>query len=171
MKRTTSKIPLTPGQAVTAHGWRRARTCLSWGDVLADEHMTFRFLNETCRLPEQTLFTLQPDLQAWVRAGRVTVEDAPSMTMWAAHPIKDFRADLADLIRLEWTPDVFRRVGVTFADLLEAGLTPETMGLFGFTLHGWATLGLTRAYAEQIPMHTIYRLFRIPRQDVLASLR
>ena len=47
MKRTTSKIPLTAGQAVTVHGWIRARTCLSWGDVLADDRMTFRFLNET----------------------------------------------------------------------------------------------------------------------------
>ena len=45
------------------------------------------------------------------------------------------------------------------------------MRIFGFTLHGWATLGMTRAYAERIPVHTLFQLFRVPRPDVLASLR
>ena len=167
----TSKIPLTPGQAVTAHGWIRARTCLSWGDVLADDRMTFRFLHATCRLSEQALFTLQPDLQAWIKAGRASAEDCPAMAMWAAHPIKDFESDLADLIRLGWPPETFRKAGVTFNDLVEAGLTPDTMMLFGFTLNGWATLGLPRSYAEMVPVHTLYRLFRMQRADVLSSLR
>jgi hypothetical protein len=56
-------------------------------------------------------------------------------------------------------------------DLTAVGLTPENMRIFGFTLHGWATLGMTRAYAERIPMHTLFQLFRVPRPDVLASLR
>lgn len=56
-------------------------------------------------------------------------------------------------------------------DLQTAGLTPETMILFGYTLHGWATLGLTRAYAEGIAPQTLYRLFGMTRQDVLAGLK
>ncbi len=165
------KIPLTPGQAVTAHGWIRARRCLTWGDVLSNDALTFKFLLATVRLPEHTLFALQPDLEAWVRAERATLEDAPHMLAWGAHPIRDFRADLADLIRMGWSPDAFKRLGVTMDDLTAVGLTPDNMRIFGFTLHGWATLGMTRAYAERIPMHTLYQLFRVPRPDVLASLR
>lgn len=165
------KIPLTPGQAVTAHGWIRARRCLTWGDVLSNDTLTFKFLLATVRLPEHTLFALQPDLEAWVKAERATLEDAPHMLAWGAHPIRDFRADLADLIRMQWSPDTFKRLGVTMDDLTAVGLTPDNMRIFGFTLHGWATLGLTRAYAERIPVHTLFQLFRVPRPDVLASLR
>lgn len=165
------KIPLTPGQAVTVHGWIRARRCLTWGDVLSNDALTFKFLLATARLPEQTLFTLQPDLDSWVKAERATLEDAPHMLAWGAHPIRDFRADLADLIRMGWSPDTFKRLGVSMDDLTGVGLTPDTMLLFGFTLHGWATLGMTRAFAEKIPVHTLFRLFRVPRPDVLASLR
>ena len=165
------KIPLTPGQAVTAHGWVRARCCLTWGDVLANEGLTFRFLLNTCRLPESQLFTLQPDLEAWVKADRATLEDAPHMAAWGAHPIRDFHADLAELIRMGWPPETFKRLGVTVDDMAGVGLSPDTMMLFGFTLHGWATLGLSRAFAERIPVHTLFRLFKMPRMDVLASLR
>ena len=63
------------------------------------------------------------------------------------------------------------QMGVGMQDLVELGMTPETMALFGFTLSGWSMIGLTRAYAENIPMHTLYRVFRIARQDVLASLK
>lgn len=165
------KIPLTPGQAVTVHGWVRARRCLTWGDVLANEALTFKFLLNTCRLTDSQLFVLQPDLDAWIRAERVALEDAPHMAAWGAHPIRDFHADLAQLINTDWPPETFRRLGVTVDDLAGVGLTPDTMVLFGFTLHGWATLGLSRAFAERIPVHTLYRLFRMPRGDVLASLR
>ena len=56
-------------------------------------------------------------------------------------------------------------------DLQGLGLTPETMILFGYTLHGWSQLGLTRAYAEGIAPQTLYRLFGMPRADVLAALK
>lgn len=165
------KIPLTPGQAVTVHGWIRARRCLTWGDVLSRDEVTFRFLLNQCRLPEHVLFTLQPDLESWIKTDRAKLEDAPNMLAWGAHPIRDFHADLAELIRMEWTPETFKRLGVTVDDLVSVGLTPDTMMLFGFTLHGWATIGLSRDFAERIPPHTLFRLFRMPRMDVLASLR
>ena len=165
------KIPLTAGQAVTVHGWIRARRCLTWGDVLSNDALTFRFLLASANLPEHALFTLQPDLESWVKSERATLEDAPHMMAWGVHPIRDLHADLADLVRTHWTPETFKRLGVTMDDLTAVGLTPNNMRIFGFTLHGWATLGMTRAFAETIPVHTLFQLFRVPRPDVLASLR
>jgi hypothetical protein len=184
------KILLTPGQAVTAHGWARARRHLTWGDVLANERLTFSFLRDKCALPEHALHTLQPDIEAWVRAERVAVEDAPRLGLWGAHPIRDLHADFGALIRMHWAPEALKRMGVGLQarmgvrlasslvliwflaqDLQGVGLTPETMFLFGYTLHGWVTLGLTRAYAEGIAPSTLYRLFGMTRQDVLAGLK
>jgi hypothetical protein len=182
------KITLTAGQAVTVHGWARARRCLVWGDVLIGEGLTFKFLHEGCALGEASLHTLQPDIEAWVRAEKVVLEDLPRLGLWGAHPIRDLRADLGDMIRMHWPPEQLRKMGVTLQarffllllfflcdlfgqDLQGLGLTPETMILFGYTLHGWSQLGLTRAYAEGIAPQTLYRLFGMPRADVLAALK
>ena len=166
------KIPLTPGQAVYIHGWARARRHLTWGDVLINEQLTFRHLTESCKIPASSLHTMQPEIGAWIKAKRAVLEDAPKMIgLWEANLIKDFQCDLADLIRMEWPAATMHQMGVGMQDLVELGMTPETMALFGFTLSGWSMIGLTRAYAENIPMHTLYRVFRIARQDVLASLK
>jgi hypothetical protein len=141
-----------------------------WPDVLADEALTFGRLFDV-NLREQDLFLLQPDLQAWIRAERAGLADCPRMRLWEAHPIRDFKADLADLISMGWPPDCLTRMGVTYADLQALGVTAETMGLFNYTLLMWAMLGFQRAHAEQIPANTLFRLFKMSKQDVLASLR
>lgn len=164
------RIPLTPGQAVSIHGWLRARQALTWGDVLTQESLGFAKLL-SFNLSEQDLYVLQPDLQAWIRNGKATLGDCPRMRAWDAHPIRDFKADLADLVGMHWPQEVLGRMGVTFDDLLGLGLTAETMNLFGFTLMMWVCLGFRRSHAESAPPNTLYRLFGMTKQDVLASLR
>lgn len=164
------KIPLTPGQAVTIHGWWRARESLTWADVLSNESLTFGALLGF-RLREQDLYLLQPDLQAWIRSGRAALPDCARMRLWDAHPIRDFKADLADLIAVRWPHEALARMGVTYDELLEIGLTAETMNLFSFTLLMWANLGFGRRHAESVPPNTLFRLFSMSKGDVLASLR
>jgi hypothetical protein len=164
------RITITPGQAVTIHGWLRARQSLTWGDVLMNQELSFSRLL-AFNLQEQDLYMLQPDLHAWIRAGRATVHDCPRMRMWDAHPIRDFKKDLADIIALRWPTDVMSRVGVTYQDLAELGLTPDTMSLFNYTLMMWSTLGFRRQHAEPVPPNTLFRLFGMSKQDVLASLK
>jgi hypothetical protein len=163
------RITLTPGQAVSIHGWWRARTGLTWGDVLLNEGLTFSKLR-LFNIGEQELHVLQPDLQAWIRAGKAVVGDCPRMKAWDAHPIRDFKADLADLVGVRWPHDTLTRMGVTHDDLLLLGLTPETMNLFGFTLRMWAAIGFERRHAELIPPNTLFHLFSMSKQDILASL-
>ena len=144
------KIPLTPGQAVTLHGWWRARQWLTWGDVLTKDTLTFSELL-ACNLTEQELYVLQPDLQAWVRAGRASLADCPKMRPWDAHPIRDFKADLADVIGMHWPP--------------------ETMTLFNYTLMMWFSVGFKRHHAESVPPNTLFRLFGMSKMDVMGCLR
>ncbi len=164
------RIRLTPGQAVCAHGWWCARESLTWADVLAKPSLTLPALL-ALNVRESDLHMLQPDLQAWVKAERATLADCPRMRLWEAHPIRDFKADLADLIGMQWPADCLTRMGVTFADLQALGITAETMGLFKYTLLMWAALGFQRSHAEQVPPNTLFRLFKMSKQDVLASLR
>lgn len=164
------RISISPGQAVTIHGWLRARQALTWGDVLTQGHLTFQTLL-SYNISEQDLYILQPDLHAWIRAGRAFLADCPRMRSWDAHPIKDFKADLADLVGMHWSHDTLSRMGVDYEELLGLGLTPETMNLFGFTLMMWSSLGFRRGHAEAIPANTLLRMFGMPKQDVLTSLR
>jgi hypothetical protein len=164
------RITLSPGQAVTIHGWLRARQTLTWGDVLANQELEFSKLL-SFNLGEQELYVLQPDLQAWVRSAKATLADCPKMRAWDAHPIRDFKADLADIVGAHWPHETLSRMGVTYDDLLGLGLTPETMNLFGYTLTMWASAGFRRSHAEVVPPNTLFRMFGMTKQDVLASLR
>ena len=170
-KATTAAIPLTPGQSVTIHGWLRPKDTLTWTDVLGNEKLSMDFLHSTTKIPKELLHRLQPDIKAWVQAGRVRVEDAPSFIhIWAAHPIKDLKADLADVIGFHWDAKTMRKVGLTYADLCEAGMTHETMALFGYTLYDWSTLGFGKAEAEPVSVADTWRLFHMHKTDVLKCL-
>lgn len=169
-RRTRMRIHLTPGQAVSVHGWLRARQTLTWGDVIVGDKLVFsRLLG--FNVSEQNLYVLQPDLQAWVLSGRAVLADCPRMRPWDAHPIRDFKADLADLVGMHWPHETLTRMGVTYDDLLGLGLTADTMALFGYTLLMWACLGFRRSHAEGIPQNTLIRMFGMTRQEVLASLK
>ena len=164
------RITLTAGQAVSIHGWWRARYWLAWGDVLANDALGFASLLGY-NLREQDLYVLQPDLQAWVRAGKASLADCPRMRPWDAHPVRDFKADLADIVGMHWPTEVMVKMGVTYDDLVDLGLTHETMILLNYTLSMWACLGFRRHHAEAAPANTLYRLFGMTKQDVMAALR
>jgi hypothetical protein len=72
---------------------------------------------------------------------------------------------------MHWPTATMVKMGVTYDDLLELGLTPDTMTLLNYTLMMWATMGFRRQHAEVIPPNTLYRLFGLTKQEVLACLR
>ncbi len=160
------KIPLTPGQMVTIHGWMTPKETLSWTDVLYNERLTFSFLHCHACISKEHLHRLQPDITAWVSAKRVELQDAPMLTLWGAHPIRDLKADLGDLINLGWKAAAMQKAGVTYTDLLEAGMTPASMILFGYTLYDWSTLGFTEPDASGLTAPELGRLFGLTRADV-----
>ena len=165
------RIPLTPGQAVSVHGWLAARQWLTWGDVLASDTLTFKSLL-SFRLSEAQLHNLQPDIHAWIRNHKVQLEDAPSLLLWSTQPVKEMKADLADVVSARWTAEQMTRIGLTYHDLVALGLTAENMILFNhITLMGWAQLGLRREHADKIQPPILYRLFGMSKNDVVACLK
>ena len=172
MKKTGAKIPLTPGQSVTIHGWMRPKDTLSWMDVLANGKLSMEYLHCHTKIPNELLHRMQPDIKAWVKANRVSLSDAPNfINVWAAHPIKDLKSDLGDIIGFHWDAKTMRQVGVTYCDLREVGMTHETMGLFGYTLYEWSTLGFSRADADAVSAPLLVRLFCMTKVDVLRCLQ
>jgi hypothetical protein len=137
-----------------------------------NEHLMFdRLLS--ANLTYQQLHNLQPDVSQWVLVERVGLHNCPQMvTLWHARAIPDFKADLGNIMGMRWSPEVMLRVGVTYRDLVELGLSCDTMQLFShITLLGWSQLGFTRDDAKEFPEAAITRVFRMPKPDVLRSLR
>lgn len=165
------RLRLTAGQAVFLHGWLTPKRSLTWADVQSCPAMTLDNLLDA-RIPLAALHQLQPDPSAWVRAGRATLVDCPTMAPWGAHPVRDFGAELADLVELRWPVELMLDVGLTYHDLVEIGLSFSNMRLFSWIrLLGWAQLGLRRADVKDVPEPVLVRLFGLPKLDVLRSLK
>ena len=166
------RLRLTAGQGCFLHGWMAPKQTLSWQDVVSTPSLTLTKLL-SANLSPGALHQLQPDASAWLRAGRMTLSECPLMVdPWGAHPVRDFGADLGDIAGQRWPAELMQRMGVTYQDLKELGLTPEGMVLFThITLHGWAQLGLTRADVVHVPETVFARLFRMTKADVLRSLK
>jgi hypothetical protein len=158
-------LPLTPGQAVWLHGWGAPRPVLRWCDVVDTENITFA----QCRavnLSLRQLHTLQPDAAEWVSHGGVTLCDAADMCeLWTVDVLRDFRADLADVLSLRCGADTLCRMGVTHEGLARVGMTPETMRMFGFTARGWAALGFRREHLDALSDAHIHMVFALTRQE------
>jgi hypothetical protein len=166
------RLKLTPGQSLYLYGVWAPKETLTWSDVLENPTFTLDHLSRSANIPLKLLQQLQPDPSAWARAGRAVLGDCPRMEEWTAHPIRDFRADLGDLVAQRWPADVLVRMGVTYADLVALGLTADSMGLLAhLTLLGWSQLGFARADAAAMSEASLIRLFGMPKQDVLRSLR
>ena len=171
-RKEAMRIRITPGQALYLYGVWAPKDTIAWSDVLEQDTFTFAHLFKNANVSLKLLHTLQPDPSKWVHARRALLPDCPSMTDWGAHPIRDFRADLGDVIAQGWTADAMVGMGVTYADLVDVGLTVDSMTLFTrITLLGWAQLGFTRANAAEMPEVSLVRLFGMTKQQVLQSLR
>lgn len=166
------RLPLTPGQSCYLHGWLNPKTTLSWSDILKNPSMTLQNLT-SAGLSLTDLHAVQPEVSEWVRAGRVTLADCPSMAdKWGANPIRDFQADLGDIAGFKWSAESMMKMGVGYKELVDIGLTPASMVVFTHvTLHGWSTMGFTRSDAAQIQEPMLIALFCMPKQEVLRSLK
>ena len=164
-------LRLTPGQSVFLHGWWAPSETLSWSDVVAKDAITF----DRCRAAKLTLkqlHDLQPDGAAWIRHGGVTLAHAADMAdLWHVHPIRDLRADLADIIAMRPPSATLRRMGVSYDDLVAVGMSPETMVLFGYTTLGWATVGFRQHHLANFSDAQIYHLFALTRPSAEQCFR
>lgn len=164
------QIQLTSGQAVTLHGWMKPRDTLTWQDIMDNENLTFDLCRK-CSIQPKQLHKLQPDILSWIQDGGVTLKNVPEMKdIWTINLVKDFKADLADILNLKSSCEELQKMQVTYDCLLALGMTPATMQLFGFTLMNWHMLGLTREHLRYMTDAHIVTLFATSRQNCESSL-
>lgn len=146
------RLKLTPGQSCYLHGWMSPKPTMCWADIRNKPWLNLQTLLGA-GVDLDDLHHIQPDLSEWIKAGRVTIADCPRMAdLWGAHPVRDFKADLGDIAGYKWPVETMLRVGLSYGELVELGLTTASMVLFTHvTLHGWAQLGMTRADVAALP--------------------
>jgi hypothetical protein len=158
-------IVLTPAQAVTLHGWLNPREMLTWQDVVNNENITFTHCR-ACNISLKNLHKIQGTIAPWLEHGAVTMGQAVEMSeFWEVNLIPDFHVDLSDVLSMQLTPEQLRKVSVTYDALLNLGMTPATMQLFGFTLTQWMNIGLQRKHLQYMTDAHIVTLFGMTRQN------
>ncbi len=136
-------IRLSPAQSTGIHGWgSKLKTTLSWRDIEENESIDFDRLLKW-EVSTKELRKLQPDIRLWVLHAGCQARHAVQLTEWPAHPIHDLHGDLADIIGLKATSKQLKAMRLTYGELRDIGMSPETMRLMGLSLQGWIDLGLT----------------------------
>ena len=158
-------IRLSPGQSTSIHGWgAKLKTSLTWRDVEDNDHIDFDLLMGVAVKPRE-LAKLQPDVRMWVLHAGCKPNHARAMVEWAAHPMRDLHGDLADVIALRATSKELKAMGLTYQELRDAGMSPETMRLMALTFQGWIDLGLTlqdvRSDFTDAQVSRVFQLTRI----------
>lgn len=157
-------IKLTAGQSVFLHGWLHPKPSLRWEDVTEKQSITFARCKDA-GLSLKQLFQLQPNITEWVRFGAVRLSDTAEMwDLWQFHPFRDLRADLADILSLRWSCELLRKMGVSYNELVEQGMVPETMRMFSFTLLGWINIGFRAEHLKAFSDPQIVAVFGMTRQ-------
>jgi hypothetical protein len=164
-------IRLTPAQSTGVHGWgERLKTTLSWRDIEEREDIDLDLLARWDVSPK-LLRTLQPDVRLWVLHAGARPAHANLMIPWPAHPLRDLHGDLADVIALGATSRHLKAMGVTYCDLCQAGMKPETMRLMNLTFQGWIDLGLGLDDAQGFTDAQLGRVFGMTRNAVCSCFR
>jgi hypothetical protein len=162
-------LKLTASQAIEIYGMWNPKRLLSWKQVEDNPELTWKKLRQSgCSVTD--LYRLQPDSEPWIQGKRIDVEDIREMSTWNIHPIRQMNCSLAQLALLHWPADVFIRMGVTYEDLLQAGLTIQSLPIFGFTLLNWSYMGLKCRHVESASELECVQVFGMKKAQVLVSL-
>jgi flagellar biosynthesis protein FliQ len=163
-------IDLLPSQAVSIYGWRKPLRILDWKVVLDRDDLTFKKLYGL-GLTEKQLFIIQPDKTAWISERRLDLNDITLVPKWRVHVTRDMKASFVDVAQMNLTADFLQHTGVTFKDLVGAGLTLNLMMLLPLTLVSWVHLGLHREFLKDMTDVQSHALFHIPKNMVLQCVQ
>jgi len=127
--------------------WDQPRNVLTWSDC--KEHgYTWGILRDELQFSPQQLHALQKDKVEWVHRGCLRLCALPEMTMFPVNPLSDMRADIGELCVMQWRAATLASMGVTYAQMAKAGMTPRIMTFFRFPLSDWVVLSLAPTHLE-----------------------
>ena len=114
---------------------------------------------------------LQGDKSMWIMYKRLELSDILVLPSWKLHVTKDFHAHITAIAMLNLTHEFLQYTGVTFEDLVEAGLTVNLMMLLKLSLNAWIQLGATVEFMQSMQDTQSMALFGIPKNLTLLCLR
>ena len=166
----TGVANLTSFQAVSIYGWWKPLRVLNWKIIADRADLTLRKLH-LLGLNEHQLSTMQSDKTAWISSKRVELCDIVLVPSWRIHATKDMGANIVDIARMNLTADFLQHTGVTFTDMVDAGLTLNAMLLFGYELTSWVHLGLHRDFLRDLTDVQSVALFKMPQCHVVQCVK
>ena len=143
---------------------------LNWKIVADRADLTLKQLH-LLGLNEHQLLKMQPDKFAWISNKRVELCDIVLVPSWRIHVTKDMGASIVDIARMNLTAEFLQHTGVTFPDMVDAGLTLNTMLLFGYNLTAWVHLGLYRDFLRDMTDVQSVSLFKMPQSYVVQCVK
>ena len=163
-------IELIPSQSLAIYGWKKPLRVLDWKFVLERDDLTFKKLFGI-GLTEKQLLILQPDKLVWISEKRLDLDDITLVPKWRVHVTRDMKASFVDIAQMNLSADFLHHTGVTFHDLVSAGLTLNLMMLLPLTLTSWVHLGLHREFLAEMTDVQSHALFQIPKNMVMQCVQ
>lgn len=163
-------IRLSPAQATSIHGWgSKLKLTLSWQDIERNGLSLEKLIQ--CKIDMNDLYQLQPDINQLVRVCKLGPHHAPLLSKWKANPFLHLGADLGDVISLRYDSGRLKDMNVTYAQLVENGMTPETMRLMGLSLQDWMHLGLNLEDIGRFTDAQLARVFGMSRLSLMTCFK
>jgi hypothetical protein len=165
-------INLLPSQSVGIYGWTKPLRVINWKIIAERIDLTFRKLH-SFGLDEKQLLVVQPDKHTWIATKKIQLCDVGLVPSWRIHITRDLKpsATIVDIARQNLSAEFLQHTGVTFADLVDAGLTLNMMLILKFDLTSWVHLGLYRDFLEELTDVQSISLFDMPKSYVMLCVK
>jgi hypothetical protein len=132
-------MKLTPRQSVLIFGWWSPQPTLTWSHIISQKITLDLLISAGVKAPDLVL--VQPDPSKWIKHTGASIKHMRYMIPWPANPFIHFKADLADVLSLQLSPTELVRMNVSYAQLVQHGLTDRTEAMFRFDEDEWTFLG------------------------------
>lgn len=161
-------VNLLPSQSIGLYGWRSPLRIINWKIIAERTDLTFRKLY-SFGLNEKQLLLVQSDKHMWINTGKIQLCDIGLVPSWKIHATKDMnpKASIVDIAQLNLSAEFLHHTGVTFSDLVSAGLTLNMMLILKFDLTAWVHLGLYRGFLKDLTDVQSISLFEMPKSYVM----
>mgnify|MGYP001280539465 CR=1 FL=1 len=160
-------LQVTPEQSISIFGFfDQPRTIVCWED-LTKNNWSWRKLRQELNFTPQQLQKIQPDKQAWITRGSLTLHDLAEMTIFPINPFTDMQADLGEVWSMKWPHNVLADMQVTYDQLKSRGLSPSIMQHFNFSLSAWYTLGFKKHHVHDMQTPDTMLVFGMSKDELM----
>lgn len=164
-------IQVSARQSIQIFGlWDQPRVIVTWDDFKERELSWYELRNKYGFHAEQ-LKRIQPRKEEWVMRGQIKLFDVLDMRCFPVNPFTDLGADLAEVLSMKWTAREMSEMDMTYAQMLERGLTPAVMRHFHFALSGWMDLGIQEQHVTTQEMADVFGMGIEECRSVLSDFR